>query len=513
MSNNGKFKATLMKKIKLHGNKYLFEPVKTILGEYDKETGIFDAGNEMYLNILERSLYASDEEYGVANVIPRNKKVTENTNKLFYFVDASTDNLMVSIPYDMEGNANEYKGEAMRQIHKEMYSYIDYDKILASLMDTDFTEEQLSDLYNHYLNQLEGAENVIDYLEELLPEFEELKEREENPSKFERKPINVLDLHDKVTKTLISQDKPALRVIAGIASLDLDNRNKFGMLITGSSGVGKTKLLQLIAKYLDRPFLFIDSTQLTSTGIVGKDIEEYLWDLYVSCDYDLEKAERAIVLFDEIDKKRSSSNGDHVGRGVLNTLLKFLDGTTYSACENSQHKEPGTYVDIDTSNMIVIASGAYEDLYHSTDKHVSGFETPSEVKKNKEIGPEDFVKRGDTPREFMRRMSVIVHLNDLYDKDFTEILYKSNESPTKIEQEKFKKLNTKLTFTDECMKKLGKVAYEKGLGVSGLVGEVEEITWQPFVDVISNQGEYEEIIISDKTIDDNTNYQFVKRKQ
>ena len=65
----------------------------------------------------------------------------------------------------------------------------------------------------------------------------------------------------------------------------------------------------------------------------------------------------------------------------------------------------------------------------------------------------------------------------------------------------------------EFMKKLGKVAYEKGLGVSGLVGEVEEITWQPFVDVISNQGEYEEIIISDKTIDDNTNYQFVKRKK
>lgn len=512
MNNNGKYKATLMKKIKLHGNKYLFEPVKTILGEYDNETGIFDAGNEMYLNILERSLYTSDEEYGVVNVIPKNKKVTENTNQLFYFVDASSDNLMVSIPYDMEGNANEYKGEAMRQIHKEMYSYIDYDKILASLMDTDFTEEQLGDLYNHYLTQLEGAENVVNYLEELLPEFEELKEHEENSSKLKKEPINVLDLHKKVTQTLISQDKPALEVIATISSLDWENESNSGILVTGSSGVGKTRLLQLIAKNIDRPFLLIDSTQLTTSGYTGKDIENYLWELYVNCGYDLEKAEHAIVFFDEIDKKRSSKNEDPSGQGVLNSLLKFLDGTTYQACANSQYKEPGTYVDINTSKMIVLAGGAFDDLYHSTDKKILGFDKSEETKASSKKIKDFFTEKGDVKTEFIGRFSTVVHLNDLNTEDYIKILNESNESPIKQAQKSFGRLNIELKFTDKCIEKLAKNADEKGLGVRGLQGDVRHVVLEPFIAATDPENKFKKITITEETVDDNTNYQFVKRK-
>ncbi|MBE6157230.1 MAG: AAA family ATPase [Firmicutes bacterium] len=505
------YKAILMKKIPLNNNKYLFKPEKTIFGEYDAESGIFDAGKDLYLNITDKELYKTDEEYGVVNIVPSNQQIPERAEKLFYYVD-NMDNMLIASPYDIEGTAAELRAEVIKDYYKEMYSYTNYEQVLSDLMDTGFTEDQAEDLYNHYLSQLEDLENVINYLEELLPEFEDLDVSERK--QLSNETINVKKLHEKITKTLIAQDKPALRVIAGIASLDLDNRNKFGMLVTGSSGVGKTKLLQLIAKNLDRPFLFIDSTQLTVPGIVGKDIEEYLWELYVSCGYDLEKAERAIILFDEIDKKRSNSNSDVSGRAVLNTLLKFLDGTTYSACENTQHKEPGTYVDINTSNMIVIASGAFEDLYHSPDKNISGFNTKAPTNtETKEVSVKDFIEKGQTPREFMRRMSVVVHLNDLHEKDYIDILNKSDESPTKIEQEKFQKLNTKLTFTDECIKKLGEVAYKKGLGVSGLVGEVEEIIWQPFVEVTSNKGEYEEVIITDKTVEDNNNYQLVKRKR
>ena len=421
-NSSNKFKAVLMKKIPLNDNKYLFKPEKIIVGDYDDEARIFDAGNELYLNILDRSLYNSDEPYGVVNIVPVNQETKEVADDMFYCVDTSTDNLTVASAEDIYGNMDKYKSELMRYLHKEMYGYIDYDKILASLMDTGFTEEQVEDLYNHYLIQLEGLENVTNYLEELLPEFEELREYEQNPSKLERQPINVKELHEKVTQTLISQDEPALEVIATISSLDWENESNSGILVTGSSGVGKTRLLQLIAKNIDRPFLLIDSTQLTTSGYTGKDIENYLWELYVNCGYDLEKAEHAIVFFDEIDKKRSSKNEDHSGQGVLNSLLKFLDGTTYQACANSQYKEPGTYVDINTSKMIVLAGGAFDDLYHSTDKKILGFDKSEETKTSSKKIKDFFTEKGDVKTEFIGRFSTVVHLNDLNTEDYIKIL-------------------------------------------------------------------------------------------
>lgn len=326
--------------------------------------------------------------------------------------------------------------------------------------------------------------------------------------------INIDNLYKIITKTLIAQDEPLRRVLTEIVRKEQDPREKRrGLLLTGESGVGKTLMMSLIAKNLNKPFLKIDSTQLTVPGYVGMDIEEFLWQLYISCGKDKNKAESAIVFIDEIDKKGSEKNSDQTGRGVLNTLLKFLDGTTYEACENSQHKDIGTYVDINTSKMIVIASGAFEDLYHSHDKKISGFDSNTNSASKNVIGPKEFIEKGNMPKEFMRRMSVVVHLNDLSDKDFVSILQNSDESPTKIQQEKFDKMGVKLNFTNECITKLGNVAFKKGLGASGLVSEVEEISWKPFVEVASNKNMYEEVILTDETIIDHDNYQLIKRKK
>ena len=56
-------------------------------------------------------------------------------------------------------------------------------------------------------------------------------------------------------------------------------KKKEAILLTGKTGVGKTELMRLIAKYLDKPFYKVDTTQLTIPGYVGKDIEE-VYSLY-----------------------------------------------------------------------------------------------------------------------------------------------------------------------------------------------------------------------------------------
>ena len=96
-------------------------------------------------------------------------------------------------------------------------------------------------------------------------------------------------------------------------------------------------MMKLIAKHLDRPLYKIDATKLTIPGYVGTDIEEELWKLFVECGGDLEKAERAIIFIDEIDKKGSDKKDDVSGKGVLNVLLPFIEGSEYDAVDSMKH--------------------------------------------------------------------------------------------------------------------------------------------------------------------------------
>ena len=96
---------------------------------------------------------------------------------------------------------------------------------------------------------------------------------------------------------------------------------------------------------MDKPIEIIDTTQLTIPGYVGSNIEDFLERLLAKTKGNLEQAENGVVVFDEIDKKGSESNGDVSGKGVLNTLLPFIQGTTYDVKYN------GRTMHFNTSNL------------------------------------------------------------------------------------------------------------------------------------------------------------------
>ena len=77
------------------------------------------------------------------------------------------------------------------------------------------------------------------------------------------------------------------------------------------------------------PSVIVDTTQLTAAGYVGDNVTDSLVQLIIKANGDVEKAERGIVVFDEIDKKGSSSNSDISGKGALNGLLPYFQGSTY----------------------------------------------------------------------------------------------------------------------------------------------------------------------------------------
>ena len=341
--------------------------------------------------------------------------------------------------------------------------------------------------------------------------------KEEVPPEEVKDRLNLIEIRDEIKKYLVNQDEALRRVLVEIARMEVkENEKNKGILLLGESGTGKTYLMELLSKYLGVPFLIIDSTQLTIPGYVGKDIQEYLWDLYIKCDKDLEKAEHAIVFFDEIDKKGSNRKSDSSGQGVLNVLLKFLDGTTYDACMDTRHSTD--IVKINTSKMKIIAGGAFSDVLNvKENKHKLGFSFDKEEENDKKElnipDVDDFVQKAFMTPEFMGRFPIRIRLNSHSVDSFATILNESESSTLKEEERTFKKLGVKLSVTPQFVKLACSEALKLKTGVRGLMGTIEESTWVAFEDAYNNPGKYSEIILTEDTLKDPNNYQKVLKKE
>lgn len=113
-------------------------------------------------------------------------------------------------------------------------------------------------------------------------------------------------------------------MIAEIARKELyPSKKQDAIILTGATGVGKTKLMELITKYIDKPFIKVDSTQLTIARYKGKDIEEVLWDLYEKCGRDKEKTENAIIFFDEIPCNEGVYSEVIIGEETVKNPTKY----------------------------------------------------------------------------------------------------------------------------------------------------------------------------------------------
>lgn len=319
--------------------------------------------------------------------------------------------------------------------------------------------------------------------------------------------INIDELVGLVTKTVVHQDDAVRRLVLEIERNLESDGEKDGILITGSTGVGKTMTINLIAKYLDRPVKIIDSTQLTVPGYVGKSVEDYLYELLCDCNGDVERAEQAIIFFDEIDKKGSEKKSDISGQGVLNVLLKFLDGTVYDA--TSDRRIPGSAQKISTKNMLVLAGGSFADVYKNSGPKQIGFLDGE--KKEYVPSATDFVEKGMMTKDFIGRFPIIIHYNDLDAKALVDVLVNSEASPLKRERDVFSKAGVKLTVTEDYMEAVARAAADMETGARGLKGIVKNTTWPSYAKVKSEPGIYREVILDEKTVSDNKVYTLRKK--
>lgn len=286
---------------------------------------------------------------------------------------------------------------------------------------------------------------------------------------------------------------------------------KSNIMMFGSTGCGKTLLAETLAKCLDVPFAICDCTTLTMAGYVGDDIESVVAKLLQNANGDVAKAETGIIFLDEVDKLGAVPGihqlRDVGGEGVQQGLLKMVEGTIVNVPEkNSPRKSRAETVQVDTTNILFISSGAFNGL----DKIVSrrknekylGFGMKSNAPQGRRAAAQsaqnegkgideeedqreqdrnltdveayDLIEFGMIP-EFVGRFPSLVPFHSLNADHLVRILTEPKNAVVPQYQYQFLLDKVELSFTDGALKMIAKEAVAKKTGARGLRAIMEKL--------------------------------------
>lgn len=549
-----KVAVTLMKRRKVDERCSVFTVTGTKMGYYDQDFMMFydDESGACYQNVRAVATSKRDNVLAFDNLIKVEtlmqgtldgdtlsgaiKRYEAECRKHFYFVVTNEKKEASILTFDvkmLEALADKVRygnvelggrlkpgknGEKNKAKNESKDDSLNIQKLVSlfgdAIVDGGRSIEDLKTLKNMFIYYQAELRNLLNLTEFELSEKEAKQEKSAGKHKrnskaaMKKDEINIDEVSNLITKSVVHQDNAVYRLVTEIERNLSTDYDRDGILITGSTGVGKTLSINLIAEYLDRPVKILDSTQLTVPGYVGKNVEDFLSELLVDCDGDVKKAENAIIFFDEIDKKGSEKKSDISGQGVLNVLLKFLDGTTYDV--NLGAGRQIQKVKMSTKNMLVIAGGSFADVYKRKVDRPIGFDNS---KDSEEYVPTatDFVEKGMMTKDFMGRFPIVIHYDDLDTKALVDLLTNSSISPLKREKETFKKTGVKLTVTEGYKEAVARAACDLETGARGLKGIVKNTTWRCYSQVKSEVGKYSEVILDERAVSDNKVYKLVKK--
>lgn len=296
-----------------------------------------------------------------------------------------------------------------------------------------------------------------------MEKAEKTLEDEITKNKFELKRNTIIEAYNKITSSLIGQDDCVQDLLSTIINNEFatDSKELIRPLLIGQTGSGKTLFFNLLSQILDKPVIKINCNHIVQSGYQGQDIESVIRRIYLLSDSDINKAERAIVFLDEIDKlaSRGASVSDI---GAQQALLNFITGDKYVI---DLDKTGMNKVTIDTTMMNICAGGTFEGLTYNK-KNNLGF--GNTIKEDiKQLTTEDLVEYGMIS-ELMGRFDQIIQYNPITEEMIKMQLTSSELSPIKIKQDYFlKHYRANIEFSNRYIDRVCKDASNTSSGFRG----------------------------------------------
>ena len=310
-------------------------------------------------------------------------------------------------------------------------------------------------------------------------------------------PLRPKDIYEELRKSVVGQD-PALRELSVALVKHLVGHPAPNTLLIGNSGSGKTTLMRAIEHFLaSTPDLgkYANVVRLNA-NVLAEGTRAYggivLERLYQNAKRmlgpDASKAEllegvsSGIVFIDEVDKIRANVSGEANVRGIVaqEALLTLMENETVS------FEADGESFSINSSNVLFVAGGAFEDLYDAVlrratlgqdvvpMKPVVVVSASGEVREELPFHLGDYLKYDDLFRygmtpQFVSRFESIVVLNDLAEPDLARIFVEPPGSTFRNARDYFERFGIDLQITRGALIAIAwDAARQKRLGARAL---------------------------------------------
>ena len=337
--------------------------------------------------------------------------------------------------------------------------------------------------------------------EQTIPPAVTEEEKEMKQPLVDKSPSMILEY---LNKHIISQDEAKKEIALAMYYHNLksnyEDNEEIGtngpIMIVGPTGSGKTFIVEKACEYIDTLFLHVDTASMVPEGIKGYSVNSLVQDLIYLADKDIDKASKAVIFLDEMDKLFLQDDSDlNYGARVASQLLRLLEGSTFKVYD-SQNADKES-IDFKTENIQFILGGAFQSILDKKQigKSVMGFTKERIEAVEQKITLEDLYKT-EVPKELLGRMNSIVNLYPLGKDDYYKILTQSESSPLSEFINKITFHGDKVEISDETLQEIAKVADKSALGVRAIKQTLKSM----FNDALFNaaDGEYKTHVISYK---------------
>jgi ATP-dependent Clp protease ATP-binding subunit ClpX len=288
-------------------------------------------------------------------------------------------------------------------------------------------------------------------------------------------PLRPREVFEELRQTVVGQDD-AIREISVAVVKHLVGHPAPNILLIGNSGSGKTTLMRAVEQFLaSRPELAEYANLIRiNANVLAEERQGYgravLQRLFANArkifgpDAPFEvlrhSVERGMIFIDEVDKIRADVRGQPNVRGIVaqEALLTLMEN------ENIEFEINGAPHVVNSSNVLFVAGGAFEELYESVlrraligqdvtpMKPVVVVSASGEVREEmpfhlrEYLKYEDLFRYGMTP-QFISRFESIVVLNDLAEADLARIFVEPEKSTFRGAREYFHRFGIDLQIT------------------------------------------------------------------